>query len=53
MNNKMTTMELNLIEFDKDTLIRFIIYSHLNNLTFNQALIKLLEDNLPKLEDEN
>jgi len=49
----MTTMELNLIEFDKDTLIRFIIYSHLNNLTFNQALIKLLEDNLPKLEDEN
>ena len=53
MNNKMTTMELNLTEFDKDTLIRFIVYSHLNNLTFNEALIKMLTDNLPKLEDEN
>ena len=47
-------MEINLAEFDKDTLIRFIIYSHTNNLTFNEALNKMLVDNLPKLEeDEN
>lgn len=54
INKKLETMEINLAEFDKDTLIRFIIYSHTNNLTFNEALNKMLVDNLPKLEeDEN
>jgi hypothetical protein len=58
MNNaeqKMTTMEIDLREFDKDTLVRFIVYSHANDLTFNEALVKLLTDNLPQLqkEDEN
>ena len=55
MNNEITMMDLDLNEFDKETLIRFIIYSHTNNLTFNQALIKMLQDNLPELkkEDEN
>ena len=58
MNNieeKMTTMEIDLQEFDKDTLVRFIVFSHINDLTFNEALVKLLTDNLPQLqkEDEN
>jgi hypothetical protein len=55
MNNmqEMTNMEINLDDFDKDTLIRFIIYSHVNNLTFNEALNKMLKDNLPKLEKED
>ena len=56
MNNieeKMTTMEINLEEFDKDTLVRFIVYSHTNSLTFNEALVKLLTDNLPQLQKEN
>jgi len=53
-NKKLETMEINLADYDKDTLIRFIIYSHINNLTFNEALNKILVDNLPKLEeDEN
>ena len=47
-------MEINLQEYDKDTLIRFIVYSHINDLTFNDAINKLLKDNLPLLEkDEN
>jgi len=54
MNKKTETMKINLEEYDKETLIRFIIYSHLNDLTFNDALNKLLKDNLPLLEnDEN
>lgn len=54
MNKKTETMEINLEEYDKETLIRFIMYSHLNDLTFNDALNKLLKDNLPKFEqDEN
>ena len=55
MEEKMTKMEINLDEFDKDTLIRFIVYAHLNDLTFNQSIVKMLRDNLPELkkEDEN
>lgn len=53
INEKMSTIEINLEDYDKDTLIRFIVYSHINDLTFNDALNKLLKDNLPKLEDEN
>ena len=50
---KMTKMEINLDEFDKDTLIRFIIYAHLNDLTFNESIVKLMSDSLPELEKEN
>lgn len=54
INKETSTMEIDLEEYDKDTLIRFIMYSHLNDLTFNDALNKLLKDNLPKFErDEN
>jgi len=54
LNKEMSTIEINFEEYDKDTLIRFIVYAHSYDLTFNEAINKLLKDNLPLLEkDEN
>lgn len=55
MNNKTENLEIDLSEFPKDLLIRFIIFAHQNDLTCNEAFVKLLTDYLPKLntEDEN
>lgn len=55
MNNNTENLDIDLSEFPKGLLIRFIIFAHENNLTCNQAFVKLLTDYLPKLnsEDEN
>jgi hypothetical protein len=55
MNNKTETLEINLSEYPKDLLIRFIIFAHENNLTCNEAVVKLLTDYLPILDikDQN
>jgi hypothetical protein len=53
MNNKTETLEIDLSEYPKDLLIRFIIFAHENNLTCNEAIVKLLTDYLPKLDSEN
>ena len=55
MNNKTENLEIDLSEFSKDLLIRFIIFAHENDLTFNESVVKILTDYLPKLnvEDEN
>ena len=53
MNDKTETLEINLSEYPKDLLIRFIIFAHENNLTCNEAIVKLLTDYLPKLDGEN
>jgi hypothetical protein len=55
MNNKTETLEIDLSEYPKDLLIRMILFAHENNLTFNEAVVKILTDYLPKLntEDEN
>jgi hypothetical protein len=46
------SVEIDLNEFDKKTLIALILFFAENDLTFNDAIVKLLKDNLPKLEDE-
>ena len=53
MNNKTETLEIDLDEYPKDLLIGFIIFAHENNLTPNEALVKLLSDYLPKLNIED
>jgi hypothetical protein len=52
INEKMSTMEIDLSEFDKDLLILLIIFCHKYNLTFNEGIVKLLTSYLSK-EDEN
>lgn len=53
--NNTENLDIDLSEFSKDLLIRMILFSHENDLTFNESIVKLLKDNLPKLnvEDEN
>jgi hypothetical protein len=53
MNNKTENLEIDLSKYPKDLLIRFIIFAHENDLTFNEAFVKLLTDYLPKLDIEN
>ena len=53
MNNKTENLEIDLSEFPKDLLIRFIIFAHQNDLTCNEAFVKLLTDYLPKLNTED
>jgi hypothetical protein len=53
MNTKTNSLEIDFSDYPKDLLIRFIIFAHENDLTFNQALVKLLTDYLPKIESEN
>ena len=55
MNNKSETLEIDLNEYPKNLLIRLIIAAHESNSTFNDVIVKILTDYLPKLnsEDEN
>ena len=53
MKNNTETLEIDLSEYPKDLLIRFIIFAHENNLTCNEAIVKLLTDYLPKLDTED
>lgn len=53
MIKKNEIFELDLDQVPKDLLIRLVIFAHENNLTFNEALVKLLTDYLPKLETED
>lgn len=55
MNNKTENLEIDLSEFPKELLIRMIISAHEKDLTFNELIVNLLEQYLPKitLEDEN
>lgn len=50
--NKTENLEIDLSEYPNDLLIRFIIFAHENNLTPNQAFVKLLMDYLPTLNKE-
>lgn len=50
MNSKTETLQIDLDQIPKDLLIRLIIFTHENNLTFNEALVNLLTDYLPSLE---
>lgn len=54
MNNT-ENLDIDLSEFPKDLLIRMILFAHENDLTFNELIVKILKDNLAKLnlEDEN
>jgi len=52
MNNT-ENLDIDLSKFPKDVLIRFIIFTHENNLTCNEAFVKLLTDYLTKLDNEN
>lgn len=51
-NEKTECIEINLQEYTKDELIVMISYMHGNNLTFNEALVKLIKSYLNKY-DEN
>ena len=51
-NEKTECIEINLQEYTKDELIVMISYMHVNNLTFNEALVKLIKSYLNKY-DEN
>lgn len=52
MNNETTRIEIDLNEYPKDILIGFMIFAHENNLTFNEAFVKLLTDYVSKLNTE-
>ena len=43
-------LDLDLNEFDKNTLIYLIIYAHENNLTFNKAIETILREFLNKYD---
>jgi hypothetical protein len=45
MNNEQQygNLEIDLNEFDKETLIHLIIYAHDNNITFNEAIIQVIQ----------
>jgi hypothetical protein len=52
----MSTLEIDLEEFDKNTLINLIQVAHLNDLTFNETLVMLLTEALSEFkinEDKN
>jgi hypothetical protein len=51
-NEKTECIEINLQEYTKDELIVMISYMHGNNLTFNEALAKLIKSYLNQY-DEN
>lgn len=51
-NEKTECIEINLQEYTKDELIVMISYMHGNNLTFNEALVKLIKSYLNQY-DEN
>lgn len=58
MNNdletKMSTMDIDLREFSKETLINFIIIAHDYDLTFNETFVKILSEAVENYEnDEN
>ena len=53
MNSKTENLEIDLSEYPKDLLIGFIIFAHENDLTPNQAIVKLLTDYLPTIDTED
>jgi len=46
----MGTLEINLEEFSKEELINLILLAHERDLTFNQAIERILKENLDRLE---
>lgn len=48
----MGTLEINLEEFSKEELIHLILDAHERDLTFNQAIERILKENLDRLERE-
>jgi len=42
METQMTTLDIDLEEFDKQTLIILINYCHEHNITFNQGIVNIL-----------
>ena len=48
----MASLELNLEEFTKEELIHLILHTHERDLTFNQAIERILKENLDRLERE-
>ena len=50
--NNTESVEINLADYTKEELIILISFCHRNNLTLNEALVKLLKSYLNQ-EDEN
>lgn len=42
MNTETSNIDINLEEFDKNTLINLILYTHKFDYTFNEAVVKML-----------
>ena len=56
MNKKTETLEIDLQEFDKETLICLIVFAHKLNKTFNETIEEILTSFLKEnsiLQDEN
>jgi hypothetical protein len=43
MENKTEKLDIDLEEFTKNELIRFIMYAHARNITFNEAICDCLK----------
>ena len=41
---KYSLLDIDLEEFDKDTLIHLIMYAHQREITFNQAICQILQN---------
>ena len=52
MDTKYSTIEFNLEELDKEALINLILIAHKNNLTFNDAIVYVLEKAVDSLSAE-
>jgi len=50
MDEQTETLDINLDLLSKEDLIKFINYAHLNDYTFNQAVVEALKSQLIKLE---
>lgn len=48
---KYSNLDLDLNEFDKNTLIYLIVYAHENDLTFNKVIETILKEFLSRYDD--
>jgi hypothetical protein len=48
---KYSNLDIDLNEFDKNTLIYLIVYAHENNLTFNKVIETILKEFLSRYDD--
>lgn len=48
----MATLDIDLEEFSKETLIKLILFAHENDFTFNEAIVESLKSIIKTLEKE-